>query len=305
MNLRLSLMAILAATLIGGVMLYKKNIATQPNLEKKIYIYAAKTPGIKEDIGFIRKALQLYDIKPSQIVENPKQAPADQCIKIFFEQNEFDECIKKDDAALKIAVRLNDSSEEENAKIVGVFNEDKIESLLELIESVVKQPINCLLIFDANMETKQTVTQLQELAKIKDINMQFCAIVENRNIATVLKEKAQNVNAVIILAGPLVYSESELIFEHFNTHKIPVFANHSGLVRAGALGGFDFDIQEISHGIAEISTKFFKDPTNISDTVLEELYPQLHINMDTIAKLGIQLEPDLLDEAVTVGSADL
>ncbi len=303
MNLRLSLIAILAATCVGGVVLYKN---PQLKLEKKVYIYAAKTPGTKEDIGFIRRALQLYDIKHDQIIENPKQTSTDQCIKIFFEQDKFEQCLLQNDAALKIAIRLNDSSEQEDSKIVGVFNEDKTESLLELVEAVIKQPINCLLIFDAGAETlNRTLAEFQELAKIKGIELQLCALAANQNIATVLKQEAKNVNAVIIIAGPLALAESELIFEHFNAHKIPVFTNHAGLIRSGALGGFDFDTQEIAHGIAELSSSFFKDSANISSDGLEELYPQLHLNMDTIAKLGVQLEPDLLDEAVTVGGADL
>jgi hypothetical protein len=306
MKLRLFLIAIAFATCIGGVFLYKKFFGSQQFSEKKVYIYSSKTPGVKEDIGFIRKSLKLYDIKRNQIIENPKETLNDSNIKIFFEQSQFDEAITQNDLSLKIAIRLNDNSEEENSKGVGVFIEDKTEALLELVESVIKQHVNCILIYDDNLDSiKQNILQFQELAKIKNINLKLCPLKSNRNIATVLKEEAHHINAAIIVASPLVMAESELIFEHFNAHKIPVFANHSGLIRGGALGGFDFDTQEIAHSIAEIASSFFKDQNNIRRDLLEELYPQLHLNMDIIAKLSLKLDSDLLDEAVTVGGIDL
>jgi hypothetical protein len=306
MKLRLVLIGIAFATCIGGVVLYKKFFSSQAFSEKKIYIYNSNTPGVKEDINFIRKSLKLYDIKHNQIIENPKETLSDSNIKIFFEQGQFDEAISQNDLSLKIAIRLNDDSEEENSKVVCICAEDKTEALLELIESVIKQSINCILIYDDNVESiKQNILQFQELAKIKNINLKLCPLKPNRNIATVLKEEAQNINAAIIVPGTLAMAESELVFEHFNAHKIPVFANHAGLIRSGALGGFDFDTQEISHSIAEIASSFFKDSNNVRRDLLEELYPQLHLNMDVIAKLGLKLDSDLLDEAVTVGGIDL
>ena len=65
-------------------------------------------------------------------------------------------------------------------------------------------------------------------------------------------------------------------------------------------------MQEIAHDIAEVSNGFLRDSKTIKDNAFEGLYPQLHLNMDTIRHLGIQLEVgDLLDEAITVGGADL
>ncbi len=306
MKLRLFLIAIVTATCIGGVLIYKKIFTIQPFSEKKIYIYTSKAPGVKEDISFIRKAFKLYDIKHNQVIENPGQSVNEPDVKIFFDQAQFDKAINQNDKSLKIAVRLNDNTAEESDKIVGVFNEDQTESLLELIEGIVNKPVNCIIIFDAENEyLKEEIEQFQELAKIKNINLQLCPIAANRNIATVLKEKAQNINAAILIASPIVIAESELIFEYFNHHKIPVFANHAGLIRAGALGGFDFDTQEIAHSIAEIVSSFLKDSNNIRNDLLEELYPQLHLNMDAINILSVQLDSDLLDEAVTVGGIDL
>ena len=306
MNLRLTLIAILAITCIGGVVFYKKNFTTPICNEKMVYIYTAQIPGIKEDITILRKALALCGIKKNQIIENPKQTSPNEYVKIFFDQDKFDECIKQKDDSLKIAVRLEDYSDEEDSKIIGIFNNDKLENLLELVEFTVKQPIECLIIFDSNhTSSKQTINKLQELAKIKGINLKLCALTANRNTPTILKEKTQNINAAIILPGSLVFTESELILEYLKNHKIPVFTNHSGLIREGALGGFDFDIEEISYNIAEIINSFFNNQNDIKSNLLEELYPQIHLNMDTIANIGVQLNPDLLDEVVTVGGADL
>lgn len=289
---------------IGAGILYKIFLKSQQFSDKIIYIYGTQEPGVREDIQFFRKTLKLYDIKRTQIIENPSGATEESSIKIFFDQLKFDESVKRNDLSLKIAIRLQNNAEE-NPKVTGVFVEDKTEELLEFIESVVKQPINCILFFDDGGSTKQKVAKFQELAKIKKFNLKVCQLKPNQNISTVLKEEAQNVNSVILLPGRLVLEDSERMIENFSIHKIPVFANHAGLIRTGAIGGFDFDSQEIAYNVAENIIEFLKNPSNFESESLRELYSQLHLNMDAINKLGIQLDPDILDEAITVGGADL
>ncbi len=303
MNIRIFSIVIITAVAVGAVFLYKKFSST-PIDEKTICIFSSNAPGTKDDIRFIRQALQLYDIKRNQVIENKNCETA--CIKIFLEQKKFDESIETDDESLKIGVRVHDSLEQENPRIIGVFEEDNAESLLELVEAVVKQPITCLLVYDESSEhSKRLATQYQELAKIKEIPLHLCVLSSGRNVATLLKEVGQNINAVIFVPGQIVFQDAELILEHFKAHKIPVFVNHAGLIRIGALGGYDFDTIEISHVIAEVASSFLGDAKNIKSAAFDELYPQLHLNMDTIGHLGIQLDPDLLGEAVTVGGADL
>lgn len=289
---------------VGGGFLYKNFFISQQSSKEKICIYSNKEPGVKEDVSFIKKTLKLYNIRDNQIVENPKSEPEESSVKIFFDQSKFDAAVKQNDSSFKIAIRLK-NNDEETPRTTGVFLEDKSEALLEFMESIIKHPINCILFFDDIEPTKQIIDKFQELAKIKNINLKLCQLKANCNIATVLKAESQNVNAVILVASPLVMEDSGLIFEYFNSRKIPVFANHVGLIRNGAIGGFDFDTQEIAHSIAEVISNFFKNPNNINSDLLDELYPQLHLNMDVIAKLSIELDPDILDEAITVGGADL
>ena len=136
MKFRLLFLTIFFAVVcIGGVFLYKKLFTSQQFSEKKVYIYSAKALGVKEDIGFIKKSLKLYDIKRNQIIENPQTIPETASVKIFFDQKQFDEAVKLDDPSLKIAIRLRENYEED-CKILGVFIEDKhCLSLLNLLLS--------------------------------------------------------------------------------------------------------------------------------------------------------------------------
>ena len=304
MNIRILFIFIIAAVAVSGIGLYKKFSFSSVD-DRRICIFSTKAPGYKDDVRFIRQALQLYDIKNNQITENTNCDNAS--IKIFLEQKKFDEYAKKDDSSLKIGIRLDDSLEEENPNVINLPEEDDTEALLELARTIVKKSISCLLIYDESTEhSKHIALQFQELAKIKGIDLRLCLLSSNRNISTLLKEVSQDINVVIFVPGEIVFSDSELILEYFKTKKIPVFANHAGLIRSGVLGGYDFDTQEIAHSIAEIASCFLKDQKNIKNNAFDELYPQLHLNMDTIDHLGIQLDSgDLLDEAVTVGGADL
>lgn len=305
MNVRIVFIVIMIAATMGGFTLYKKFLSA-PIDEKKICIISVNTPGVKDDIRFIRQALQLYDIKRSQIIETKNLNCENAIIKVILDQKKFDECIKKNDSSLKVGVHTHNYSEED-PKTINVLEEDNTQLLFELIGTVVKGPVSCLLIYEEGDEySRNSAMQFQELFKIKEIKLHLCALSANRNVSTVLKETSQDINAVIFIPGQLVFRDSELMLEHFKAKKIPVFANHAGLVRIGALGGYDFDSQEIAHGIAEITYAFLRDEKNIKNDAFDELYSQLHLNMDTIDHLNIQLDSDdLLDEAVTVGGADL
>lgn len=312
MNRRVIFIFSIIAVVVSGIGLYKK-LSSITTDEKKICIFSANIPGIKNDSYLIRQSLQTYDIKRNQIVENSSQYCENASIKIFFEQEKFNEYIKKDNSSLKIGIHLHDSLDEEDSKIVCLFEGNNIQQLLELIENIVKKPLFCFMIYDGDDDdSKRLVAQYQELAKIKGMNLQLCPFLKtkNRNISTILKtnlnEAHAGINAVILIPSSLIFSDFELILEHFKIRKIPVFANHAGLIRSGALGGYDFDMQEIAHDIAEVSNGFLRDSKTIKGNAFEGLYPQLHLNMDTIRHLGIQLEVgDLLDEAITVGGADL
>ncbi len=306
MNRRVIFIISVIVVVISGIGFYKK-LSSGTTDEKRICVFSSNIPGTKDDVHLIRQALQAYDIKRDQIVENSNRHCESALIKIFLEQEKFSEYIKRDDSALKIGLHLHDSLENEDSKIICLFEEDNIQQLLELMENILKKPVSCLVVYDKNNEySKRLVMRYQELAKIKGMNFQLCTLSKNCNVATVLKEAYKNINTVILLPSPLVFADCELILEHFKMRKIPVFANHAGLVRSGALGGYDFDTQEIAHDIAEISNSFLRDTKTIKSNAFEELCPQLHLNMDTIRHLGIQLESgDLLDEAITVGGADL
>lgn len=303
MNNRAFLIICAIAILIGGIGLYiKVSSATD---EKKICIFASNIPGNKEYVSLISQALVLHDIKKNQIVDVSKKRCENSSIKIFLDQKKFSESIKNDDTSLKIGVQLHIPIDEENPKVIGLLEENNIQQLLELIENIVKHTVNCLVIYDdQDAFSRESLAQYQEIAKIKGITLQPCALSTKNNVATILKKISSNINSIILLPSSLIFSEFELILEQFKLKKLPVFANHSGLVRAGALGGYDFDMQEVAYDIAKTSSSFLSG--TMKKDVFEEVYPQLHLNMDTIRHLGIQLESeDFLDGAVTVGGADL
>lgn len=293
------------AILISGIGLYKKfSPAAVDN--RKICIFTSSVPGFKEDAALISQALILQDIKKKQIVFSQKSSCEKASIKIFLEQEQFSEFVKNNnDESLKIGIHLHDPVDEEDPKIIGLFDGNNIQQLLELIENIIKGSIHCLLIYDAqDVISKYLATQYQELAKIKGADLEFLPLSEKHNVATVLKSLHSSINSVILLPSSLIFKELEIILEYFKLKKIPVFANHAGLIRAGALGGYDFDMQEVAHDIAEISSSFLSE--NIKTDAFEEVYPQIHLNMDTLRHLNIELSSeDLLDEAITVGGVDL
>lgn len=305
MNKRIFFIISVIVILIGGISLYKK-ISTINGDQRKICIYSASSPGAKNDMHLIAQALQLQDIKKSQIINNSNRGCENAPLKIFLEQDKLDEHLKNNnDESLKIGIHLRNPVDEEDSRTIGLVEENNIQQLLEFIGNIIKTPINCLVIYDDQYPfSKDLIAQYQEIAKIKKINLQPLSLSIKQNIATILKTASSNINSVILLPSPLILSDFELILEHFKLKKIPVFANHAGLIRAGALGGYDFDMQEVAHDIAEICGSFLLG--SIKNDAFEEVYPQLHLNMDTIRHLGIQLESeDFLDEAVTMGGSDL
>lgn len=304
MKKRLLFIVITIVTLIVGIGLYKK-ISSSTADDREICITASNIPGAKEEVHLISQALILQDIKKKQIKINQKGDSTNAPIRIFLDQESFSEAIKNNDETLKIGIHLHDPIDEEDPKIVGLLQENNVEQLLELVEGIIKEPTSCLMIYDEkDTQANKLLAQYQEIAKIKKINLHTISLSTKNNIATTLKSLSAKINAVILLPSSLIFSDLELILEHFKLKKIPIFSNHLGLIRAGVLGGYDFDVQEIAHDIAEISTGFLYG--QVKKDTFEEIHSQLHLNMDTIKHLGIQLESeDILDEAITVGGADL
>ena len=69
MNIRILFIFIIAAVAVSGIGLYKKFSFSSVD-DRRICIFSTKAPGSKDDVRFIRQALQLYDIKNNQITEN-------------------------------------------------------------------------------------------------------------------------------------------------------------------------------------------------------------------------------------------
>jgi len=305
MNKRIFFIISAIVILVGGISLYKKIFMLNSD-QRKICIYKSNVPGAKNDMQLISQALQLQDIKKHQIINDSATGCKNAPLKIFLEQDKLDEQIKNsNDESLKIGINLQNPVDDEDSKTIGLIKENNIQQLLEFIGNVVKTPIHCLIIYDdQDLFSKNLIAQYEEIAKIKKIHFQPFALLAKQNIATILKTVSSNINTVILLPSPLIFSDFELILEHFKMKKVPVFTNHAGLIRAGALGGYDFDMQEVAHDIAEICSNFLLG--SVKKDAFEEVYPQLHLNMDTIRHLGIQLESeDFLDEAVTMSGSDL
>lgn len=302
MNARILFIVIITTVTAGGAMLYK-NFSAKHHPQKEICVFVPHTQVAKNDLSLLTQELKLLGIEKDQITQNQD---VNSIVKIFFDQHEFEEWAKKDDLSLKIAVRLHKTLLEDGPKVIGIFEEDKAELLLELVETTIKSPIRCLLICDENTEqSKKLAQRYQELAKIKGISMVTLILKANDNVASHLKGIENTANSIVIIPGKIILKEIELILEHFKHHKIPVFANHIGIIRQGALGGYDFDAQEIAHSIAQVVAGYIKDPKNIRSNPFDDLCAQLHLNMDTISRLGTQLDAELIDEAVTVGGVDL
>lgn len=273
-----------------------------------ICLYRSDQLGEKEQIAALYAELKNVDISKKMVVENPVGDVKNAKVKIFFDQGKFDSLSQLDNAFLNIAIGLKNSFEtNENEKIVGVFDHDKILNLIEFVQKLMPHSKDFLVIYDKNhKDNENNLKKLRDILALKGIQIHECALDKKLNVASQLKDLSQTIAAVILLPSELLLQEAELILEHFKGAKIPVFANHVGLIRSGAFAGFGYDVQDMSYAVAQLISEYLEsEEQEINDDLLAEIMPQLHVNMDVLKHIGLNVEDGLLDEAVTVGSEDL
>lgn len=259
----------------------------------------------KEESKSLVSLFKTSGISKSNISLNPSKSNYD--INIFLDQKKFDECLKNDKDSLKIAIRLNDSFENrENNNVVGVFEKDKYVFLIDFIQKISPSLKKLLVLHDNNIANKNYLKTIIDYSSVKGINVEVVCLDKKNNVSTILKGFSNSIDAVILISGDYILSESEIILEHFKNVKIPVFANNFYLIKSGAFAGFDYDSQEIFNSIANLINIYVEsNKKTINDDLLESLSYQLHINMDSMRHLNLKVDDGLLDEAITVSGSDL
>lgn len=308
MNARYIVVAIIVFLVGLSFFAYKSPYSPFAKSDPLICLYRSDQLGEKEQISALYAELKNVDISKKMVVENPVGDVKNAKVKIFFDQSKFDSVSQLDNAFLNIAIGLKNSFEtNEHEKIVGVFDHDKILNLVEFVQKLMPSSKDFLVIYDKNhKDNENNLKKLESLLALKGINFHQCGLEKKLNLASQLKGVSRTIQAVIILPSDLILQESELILEHFKNIKVPVFVNHVGLVKSGAFAGFGYDVQDMSYAVAQLISEYLEsEGQEINDDLLAEIMPQLHVNMDVLKHIGLNVEDGLLDEAVTVGSEDL
>lgn len=294
--------------IVCGLFFFNSSHFSFSKKDPLICFYLNKNISEKGEVDFLYKELKNRNFDKKQIIENPVNTIDGIKVNVFFDQHKFDNLSTVNQDVLNIAVGLKNSFEnDECPKIVGAYEQDKMLNLLELIQKFKADCKEILVIYDpADSTSAKNIAKLHKIFALKNLVLRECALDKNRNLATELKQASVVVQAVILIPSDLVIGESELVLAHFKPHKIPVFANHLGLIKSGALAGFCYDIQDLAYGVAQLISEYFDSKMQeINDDLLAELMPQVHVNMDVLKNTDVHIADGLLDEAVTVGGADL
>lgn len=288
---------------VGGAFLYKRSTRCVVPIAA---IYCDESAENKREVDTFIKIIKNYGIT-FKTVHSSTQSQ-DTKAYVFFDQKMFDEFDKKNESLLKILVRLRETYEiQEISNIVGFFCKDKYSQTLDFVQRIMPSVSNVLVLSDIRDKNynKSFIENITVYAREKGINILHLEVDDKKNLSSVLKEIPGKVQAVLAIPSEYILKESEVILHHFKNKKIPVFANSALFVRLGALAGFDYDNEELFHDIANIIMNFDKDNSKtVGEDTLANLTYQLHVNMDTLRTLNIDLDEGILDEAVTVGSAD-
>lgn len=308
MNARYIFLISIAFVIGCGLFFFNSSYFSFSKKDPVICFYLNNNIGEKGVVDLLYQELKNRNFDKKQIIENPANNIKGIKVNVFFDQYKFDNVSTVDQDVLNIAVGLNNSFEnDEYPKIVGAYEQDKMVHLLELIQKLKVDCKEILVIYDpADSTSVKNITKLHKIFALKNIVLHECALDKKRNLATELKQVSAAVQAAILMPSDLVINESELVLEHFKIHKIPVFANHLGLIKSGALAGFCYDVQDLAYGVAQLIFEYFDSKKQeIDDDLLAELIPQLHVNMDILKNSDVHITDGLLDEAVTVSGEDL
>ena len=181
--------------------------------------------------------------------------------------------------------------------VTGVImrNIELAEKRVQLLREVVPGLTNIAVMHNSNMPTHTPqYRMIASLGKKLGFTTQSVAIRRPEDIDVGFRRLQDGVQAIVVLGGPLTFSERSRIVSWQNKLKLPAVYVHAGFVASGGLLAYGTNFPYLFEQAAEMVDKVLRGANPANIPVMRASRFDLSINLKTARRLGLKISPSLL-----------
>ncbi|MGM0640407.1 MAG: ABC transporter substrate-binding protein [Thermotogota bacterium] len=184
--------------------------------------------------------------------------------------------------------------------VVGISDMLPVELHMKLIKNYMPNVKNVGLLFNTGEVNSKKIVQLAKNYTEK-LNLNTVEISGSNinELITGINSRGNEVDVFYIFTDNLVASSIELLSNTFEDKNIPAISGDIDLARASSVIGFGFDYRSLGVETGKMVKKIIdgEEVSNIESTFMPSSALQLYINLERANHYGIDLPPELLDNA--------
>ncbi len=197
-----------------------------------------------------------------------------------------------------VSAKLVSSMDKPSKTITGVTDAVPTSEVFSLLHALLPNAKTIGVIYNSGESNSAAqVEKMKEYAQKHKIHMIEVSISKSSEVLSASKRLVGEVDAILLPTDNTVISALEAITIPAIQHKIPVIGSDVETVKRGALAAVGVDWVAQGHQLGQMATKVLNgtpvDHIPVEDP--ERLY--MHINLDTAQKIGLELNPDLINKA--------
>ena len=201
------------------------------------------------------------------------------------------------------ASKLVKSNEKPDTNVTGTSDLTPIKEQLELLKQLVPDAKKIAIVYssgEANSVLQADIAEAE--ADNLGIATERRTVTSTNDVAQVMESVAAGgFDAVYIPTDNTLASSMPLVASILNEAKIPVIAGEESLVEAGALASVGIDYYKLGYKTGEMAIEILAGKTKPQDMPIQYLEnPELLINEETAAKIGMTIPSDIMENATKV-----
>lgn len=185
---------------------------------------------------------------------------------------------------------------------LGFSDKTTAEESLNLIRQIYPDLASLAFIYTVgNQNAVRELNSFKTLAAARGITIIESGIYQSKDVEKAALKLAQETDAFLMLSDDNTDEQAESILSVAKQNHIPVFANSSPQVEAGALAGICKDYEDMGKKAGSLAARLLKGQVNVKTSRMEvagESY--LCLNMTRAKELGIEFSKDLQGKAKEV-----
>lgn len=200
-----------------------------------------------------------------------------------------------------VGARLVSNMEKPGKNITGITDMLPLDKHLDMVLRIMPDGKRIGTVYNpGEANAVALVNQLEEKLQARNLTLVKAAATKTSEVLGAARSLAGKVDAIYLTTDNTVISAAEAVISVGERADIPVFAADTATVSRGAVAALGFDYYDVGRQTGKVVGRILsgENPGEIPVTGVETL--SLHVNPSAAERMGIELAPDVIDEAEEV-----